>query len=166
MLKHGIPALTAWGGKQQRPDASHCCHKRYCVNPAHMMFESRTLNQLRYGCRNGNANQCHCHERIQHESDVYAKKRCIWVRHGHWLPCRNDENKREHVCEEGCKLDCFGSYVGNRFSYLLFYTFVDDALNILDALEQLAIDDEALAEQSDEEEIDTPLAEDDNDLDS
>ena len=162
----GFRRSTTFGGKQQLPDASHCCHNRYCVNPAHMVFECRTLNQLRYGCRNGNANQCHCHKRIQHESDVYAKKRCIWVRHGHWLPCQNDENKREHVCEEGCKLDCFGKFFCNRFSYLLFYTFSDVALNKLDMIKQLGCDVEALAEQSDEEEIDTPLTEDAEDFDS
>ena len=102
-----ILASTTLGGKQQRPDGSHLCHNRKCVNTTHVIFESRQHNLRRYGCCNGAAHLCRC-----------PTKRCVWVRNGQWLTCRNDPTKRE--CAADCELRCFGMYKFSDFPILTF----------------------------------------------
>ena len=136
VLAHGIPPLTTWSGNQQWPDASHCCHNRMCVNPAHIVFERRDRNLRRYGCRNGAAFLCRC-----------KTKRCIWVRDGRFLACRNDPAKRELVCDADCDLQCFGTFPFLSFSEFAI-VIADIALNIID------LDDDADGEARDAHEND------------
>lgn len=38
------------GLERNRVDASHLCHKPYCINPHHIVFESASLNLSRNSC--------------------------------------------------------------------------------------------------------------------
>ena len=142
------------GNKQQQPDASHCCHNRRCVNPAHVVFEGRKLNLRR--CRNGDAFYCKC-----------GIQRCIYVLNGRWLPCRNNPDNRDRTCDEGCEQRCFGKLFFATFLVFICCQFADHALNLVDTDDEFDdADDQANAEQSDDEALDSALNDDDQDLDS
>ena len=99
VLSRGKPAKTMLGKTERLLDGSHVCHERLCVNSDHIIFETCKQNNIRFGCRNGAAFLCAC-----------PNLRCVWQRDGHFLVCRNDPNKRELVCDEGCELRCFGTF--------------------------------------------------------
>ena len=130
VLAHGVPALVTVKNKKsefrkQLPDASHLCKNKLCVSPLHVIFESNQQNQRRDKCNNTNAFACR-----------HPNAKCIFVRLGRFLTCRNDSTREHQVCANGCSLRCFGTFqfyrlfCTHRFS---FADFDEDAIAVEEA---------------------------------
>ncbi|KAI6177272.1 hypothetical protein M3Y97_00888800 [Aphelenchoides bicaudatus] len=71
--------------------ASHLCNNPNCINDKHIVPESATSNERRNECfKIGSASNCQC------------VPGCLFVRNGHLLPCRNNLDLSECICEENC----------------------------------------------------------------
>jgi hypothetical protein len=88
--KNGNPA-------ERRLHCSHRCHNAFCINPAHLIFETAANNASRERCRNGSVQSC-----SHRKTDP-----CIFQRQGKVLPCRNDINWPHLYCKKGCEMNCF-----------------------------------------------------------
>jgi len=71
--------------------ASHLCHNPLCVFWKHVKFESSEINGKRSCCKNGSASTCEC-----------PVDRCVWVRNGEFLECRNIGGKAKCSCGKKC----------------------------------------------------------------
>ena len=82
--------------------ATRLWRSRKCKTTARARMKTnvaRKQNQCRECCKNANAFACRC-----------PNAKCIFVRRGRFLTCRNDETRHDQVCEEGCNLRCFGTF--------------------------------------------------------
>jgi len=113
-------------------DASHCCHNDHCVFYRHLIFETKQINELRNCCKNGMYALCGC-----------PKKKCIWVRDGKFLECRNNPDKADTDCKCGVKegTSCF------------------DPLNLITGTA-----DEVHADAEDEQNLDVKLVDEDSEI--
>jgi len=92
-------------------EASHKCHNGQCMHYRHMMFESRDDNLDR--CKNGAFITCDCNTK------------CISVRNGCYLPCRNVGGDLSGKCH--CGRTCFDHHPISRLvaESILLYTHSD-----------------------------------------
>lgn len=82
--------------------ASHLCNNPNCINDKHIVPESATSNERRNECfKIGSASNCQC------------VPGCLFVRNGHLLPCRNNLDLSECICEENCFRE--GKFLGFNF---------------------------------------------------
>ena len=99
-------------------------------------------NQRRDHCINGNAFSCR------------HKDKCVWVRRGRYLPCRNDSTRHDQVCDKGCDMRCFGTFRFYRFCYTQHCALADFDLDAIAYEDELCDSIRALNEQEDGDALD------------
>jgi hypothetical protein len=104
-LKHGTDSLTKENGKQ----ASHPCGNKGCI--WHLFSENDKENKSRDACHQFGCAKICPHRQLPTEL-------CIFQKDGEFLPCRNNQELEECVCERG---DCFEA--GKLFIKLFDFIF-------------------------------------------